>query len=140
MSEENVEFVRRALPWFGGPPAGVVEAARAGHIAPDAEFDFSAVYPDGPIIRGIEDWRRYVESLPWGGSLRLEAERFFDVDHERVLVFMRVTAAGKESGALVEMRTAHEFTIRDGVLVKWKAYADRSDALEAVGLRQSRRH
>jgi hypothetical protein len=32
---------------------------------------------------------------PWGGSVRLEPERFFDVDAERVLVFVRVTATGK---------------------------------------------
>jgi uncharacterized protein len=72
--------------------------------------------------------------LPWGESLKLEPERYFDVDHERVLVFVRVTAEGEESGAPVEMRDAHEFTIRDGVFVRWKVYADRADALEAAGL------
>jgi hypothetical protein len=74
--------------------------------------------------------------LPWGGSLTLEPERFFDVDDERVLVFVRVTAEGEGSGAPVEMRDAHELTIRDGVFVRWKVYADRAEALEAAGLEE----
>jgi ketosteroid isomerase-like protein len=103
-------------------------------IAPDVEIDFSDMYPDGPIIRGLEASLGYVGSLPWGGSLKVEAERFFDVDDERVVVFVRATATGEGSGVPVEMRDAHEFTIRDGVFVRWKLYADRADALEAAGL------
>jgi hypothetical protein len=49
-------------------------------------------------------------------------------------VFVRVTATGRGSGAPAEARGAHEFTIRDGLLVRLKAYRDRSEALEAVGL------
>jgi ketosteroid isomerase-like protein len=134
MSGENVEMVRRAFVEFGATRAGVEEAARAGLIAPDIEIDFSAVYPDGPILRGLERWRDYLDSLPWGGSVKLEPERYFDVDDERVLVLVRVTAVGEESGAPVEMRDAHEFTIRDGVFVRWKVYANRNEALEAAGL------
>ncbi len=51
-----------------------------------------------------------------------------------MLGFVRVTAEGEESGVPVEMRDAHEFTIRDGVFVRWKVYADRTEALEAAGL------
>jgi hypothetical protein len=58
---------------------------------------------------------KFVDSLPWGGSTKLEPERFFDVDDERVLVFMHVTARGEGSGVPVEMRDAREYTIRDGV-------------------------
>jgi hypothetical protein len=29
---------------------------------------------------------------------------------------------------------AHEFTIRDGVLVRFKVYSDRDEALKAAGL------
>jgi hypothetical protein len=68
MSQENVEVVRRAFTQFGSSPTGVEELARAGLLAPDAEFDFSAVYPDGPIIRGLEAWRDYADSLPRRGE------------------------------------------------------------------------
>ena len=134
MSQENVEIVRRAFAEFGLSPTGVEEAARAGLVATDAVFDFSAVYPDGPIIRGLEAWRDYADSLPWGRSLKLEPERFFDVDDERVLVLMHVTAEGEGSAVPVERRSAHEFTIRDGVVVRVKVYSDRGAALEAAGL------
>jgi ketosteroid isomerase-like protein len=136
MSQENVDIVRRAFAEFGADPAGAEEAARAGLVAPDAEVDLSAVYPDVPIIRGLEAWRGLMDSMPWGRSLRLEPERFFDVDDERVLVFMRVTAEGEGSGVPVGRRTAHEITIRDGVVVRLKVYADRTEALEAAGLRE----
>jgi ketosteroid isomerase-like protein len=136
MSEENVEFARQAWARVGGAAdtAFLEEEARAGRIAPDAELDFSAMYPDGPILRGIEAWLGYLRSMPWGGSLKLEPEQFFDVDDERVLVFVHVTAKGEGSGVPVEMRDAHEFTIRDGVLLRWKVYADRAEALKAAGL------
>jgi hypothetical protein len=114
MSQENIDLARRALAEFAVSPTGVKDAARAGLIAPDAEFDFSALYPDGPIIRGLEAWREWADALPWGGSLKLEPERFFDIDDERVLVLMHVTAAGEGSGVPVERRSAHEYTIRDG--------------------------
>ncbi len=134
MSRENVEIVRRLFAEFGATREGVEEAARAGLFAPDAEFDFSALYPDAPIVRGLEARSGLLGSLPWGRTLKLEPERFFDVDDERVLVFIRGTAVGEGSGVPVERRTAHEITIRDGVVVRLKVYADRTEALEAAGL------
>jgi ketosteroid isomerase-like protein len=136
MSQENVEIVRRMFAYFGEYPTteALRQAVRDG-VAPDAELDFSAMYPDGPILRG-EDSFDYLDSLPWGRSVRIQPERFFDVDDERVLVFMRVTAEGEASGVPVGLRKAYEFTIRDGVSVRWKVYADQAEALEAAGLRE----
>jgi ketosteroid isomerase-like protein len=137
MSQENVDLVRRVFAEFSDSPVVAVDdAARAGLVAPDIEFDFSALYPDGPILRGVEAWRWFADTLPWGRSLTLKSERFYDVDDELVLVFVRATAEGKGSGVPVENRTAHVFTIRDGVFVRWKVYADRAEALEAAGLRE----
>ena len=87
MSQENVEIVRQAFAEFGESAGTALQAfleeeARAGRIAPDAELDFSAMYPDAPIIRGVDAWFGYLASMPWGGSVRLEPERFFDVDDE----------------------------------------------------------
>jgi len=129
MSQENVEMVRSSYAQSG-------LAALADRVAPDAEFDLSAMYPDAPILRGIDDLLRFRQTGPWGRSLHFEPERFFDIDAERVLVFVRVTATGEESGVPVEIRSAHEFTFRDGMLVCLKVYGDRDEALEAVGLRE----
>jgi ketosteroid isomerase-like protein len=128
MSQENVEILRR------GYAASDPLTTFAERIAPDVEFDFTAVYPDQPVLRGTDAVRRFLDEGPWGGRINFEPERFFDVDDERVLVFVRVTATGQESGAPAEARAAHEFTVRDGLLVRLKAYLDRAEALEAVGL------
>ncbi len=135
MSQENIDFIRRMFDEFGWSPAGIEAASRAGLVAPDVELDFSALYLDGPLVRGLEDWRQtFAQTAPWGRSVAFEPERFFDVDDERVVIFVRVTAQGEGSGVPVENRVAHEFTIRDSVLARWKGYADRSEALEAAGL------
>lgn len=102
-----------------------------------SEFDFTAVYPDRPVFRGADAVQSFIEmGGPWGGTIRFEPERFFDVDDERVLVFVQVTAIGPVSGAATEARAAHLFTVRNGLLVRFKAYLDRSEALEAVRLRE----
>jgi ketosteroid isomerase-like protein len=129
MSEENVEIVRAIY----ADPRGLIAAAK--RAAPDVEFDFTDAYPDRPILKGVEEMRRFRETGPWRGSpIHIEPERFLDVDDERVLAFVRVSTTGRDSGAEVEMRPAHEFTIRDGLIVRFKAYRDRAEALEAAGL------
>src|SRR3954453_1515858 len=45
MSQENVEIVRDVYADSRGLTAGA-----SGRVAPDAEFDFTAVYPDRPIM------------------------------------------------------------------------------------------
>jgi ketosteroid isomerase-like protein len=131
MSRENVELLRSA---YADPDPLATFVTR---IAPDAEFDFTSAYPDRPVLRGVDEIRRFRDAGPWGRSIRFEPERYFDVDHERVLVFVRVAATGQASGVPVEIRNAHEFTIRDGLIVRFKVHQDRSEALEAVGLSEN---
>ena len=133
---QNVDLVRSIYADPGG-----LTAATPGKIAPDAEFDFTAAYPERPIVRGVEALRRFRDSGPWGGSpIHFEPERFFDVDDERVLVFARVSATGQMSGAQVEIRVAHEFTIRDQLVVRFKVHVNRDEALEAAGLSEQDAH
>jgi ketosteroid isomerase-like protein len=132
MSEENLEIVRgvycRPLRLDPDLLAGLAEFA-----TPDAVFDFTDAYPDGPMVRGVDGVRRLAANWPWE-ALNFEPERFFDVDAERVLVFVRATATGVGSGVPVERRTAHECTFSDGQLVGFKVYSERDAALEAAGL------
>ena len=132
MSQENVEVVREIY----ADPRGLIGTA-AERAAPDVEFDFTDVYPDRPVLNGVEEMRRFRETGPWSGSpIHIEPEQFFDVDDERVLAFVRVSATGRDSGVAVEVKPAHEFTIRDGLIVRFKAYRDRTQALEVAGLRE----
>jgi hypothetical protein len=127
MSEDHVEIVRQMY----RQSAPLIDATR---VAPEAEFDFTAVYPDQPVLRGIEAMRSFRDAGPWGGSTRFEPQDFLEVDEERVLVLVRVIATGRGSGVPVETRIALEFTIRGGLIVRVKVHRDQSEALQAVGL------
>jgi hypothetical protein len=127
VSGENVEIVRSAYL----DPGALTDAMR---VARHAEFDFTAIYPDQPVLRGIEAMRRFRDRGPWGRSIRFEPERYLDVDEERVLVLVRAIATGRGSGVPVETRIAQEFTIRDGLIVHVKVHRDQAEALKAVGL------
>lgn len=133
MPEENIDVVRRA---YDPANRGVFDTdlllALAAYVTADTEFDFSEVYPDGTVLRGLDEARRLISNWPWG-KLHFEPERFIDVDGERVLVFVRATATGAGSGIPVERRTAHECTFEEGRLVRFKVYPDREAALEATG-------
>jgi hypothetical protein len=48
-------------------PRGLIAAA-AEWAAPDVAFDFSDVYPDRPVLLGVEEMRWFRETGPWGGS------------------------------------------------------------------------
>ena len=52
-----------------------------------------------------------------------------------VLVFARLVAVGHESGVRVELETNHIWTFRKGRATSMTVYRDRTEALEAVGLR-----
>ena len=129
MSQENVEIVREI---YEG--SGVLLDAH--HVAPDAEFDFTAMYPEQPVLRGTEEMRGFRDGGPWGQSTNFDPESYFDVDDERVLVFVRATSTGRASGTPIETRIAHEFTIRNRLIVRVKVHRDRSEALKAVGLEE----
>jgi hypothetical protein len=128
VSKENVEMVRAGYEHPDG-----MGAAFGDRVAVDAEFDFSSIYPDQPVINGLENLQRFRAEGPWA-QLKFEPERFIDVDEERVLVLVRAMATGEESGVRVATKAAHEFTFRDGLLVRVKVYGDRDQALQATGL------
>jgi ketosteroid isomerase-like protein len=127
MSAENVELVRRAY-------LDLAPLSDGAYVAADAEFDFTEVYPDQPLLRGLDEMRRFRDSGPWGRSIHFEPERYFDVDEERVLVFVQVSSTGQASGAGVESRIAQEFTVRAGQIVRVKVHRDREAALRALGV------
>ena len=130
MSEENVAIVRGIY----AVPEGITRAA-SDSFAPDVQFDFSSAYPDRQIIRGVEAVREFRETGPWRGApILFKPERFFDVDDEHVLVFVHVSVVGTESGIAIELDAAHAFTIRDDLVVYFKVYASRDEALKAAGL------
>jgi ketosteroid isomerase-like protein len=129
VSHKNLEIVRRAFATAG-------PLTSAPDLAPDAEFDFTALYPDQPVLRGVDAMRAFRDAGPWGKSISFAPERYFRVDDQRVLVFVCATASGQRSGTPVQTRLAHEFTVRRGMIVRVKVHPDREQALKNLGLEE----
>ena len=132
MSEENVEIVRRLYAsWEGGDLDtpdffdAEVEHARIGSELPGIDGEW----------QGIEAFEvsmaQYLDAL---ADLHIEAERIIDLGGDRVLVLARQTAQGKTSGLPFEHELGDLFTLRDGRILRYASYWDRSEALEAAGL------
>ena len=128
MSEQNLRLVRDA---YASP--GALFASFSDLMAPEAEFDFTAIYPERPVLKGVQALRRFRQQGPWE-ELQYEPGRFIALDDERILVLVKVSAIGRGSGVPVEILNAHEWTIRDGFLVRFKVYGNQAQALEAAGL------
>lgn len=102
---------------------------------PDVEWIPDARVGEGPV-RGLEDVIRFFTTrAEMFGELHTEPERLWDKG-DQVLVFLRVTGSGQASGAGFEIRIAHLWTIRDGLVVRGEGFGDRDEALEVAGLRE----
>ena len=105
--------------------------------APDIEWeDTSGLWGDWGVARGHEDlrqaWRQWLEIFG-DVSWRLDADPLDAGDH--VVATYRVHARGRASRVEVDQRITLIWTVRDGKISRVRAYRDRSEALEAVGLR-----
>lgn len=82
----------------------------------------------------VERWR---DDLPDWEDLRVEADKYRELDDERVLVLVHRSGRGKTSGLeLGQMRTlgAGLFHVRDGRVIRYVTYFDRERAFADLGL------
>ena len=103
-------------------------------IDPDAVF----VIDPGAFVAGTYRGHEGIRDL-----LRLTAEVFDEFRYEvedvvgagdSVLVLGRIRARGVQSGATGTQYGALVFQVRDGLIVAYRSYLDRKEALDAVGL------
>jgi ketosteroid isomerase-like protein len=94
-------------------------------------------WPESDSIRGREAvWDFFVEgNEPWEQS-NFEHVDLIDTGNDKVVLDLRREARGKASGASVAWRYWLVGTFRDGKLFRMEWFADRAEALEAVGLRE----
>ena len=71
----------------------------------------------------------------WSDDLTWEPTSFRDVD-DRVVVRVEFAGHGRVSGAQFSGRVFAVYTVREGEIVRIDDFADRAQALEAVGLRE----
>ena len=135
MSQENVEIVNGA--WTAsiqGDLNAVLET-----FDPAVEWDTTTFegWPETGVYRGHDGVRRFFEEwLASWDDYEAGAEKYIDVDDERVLVFCWQRGVGRDSHAPVHMDWAQLCTLRGGLVRRMAAYSDREAAREAAGLRE----
>jgi ketosteroid isomerase-like protein len=130
MSQGNVEIVRRSLDAFSrqGPEA-VLPFLDPAIVVVDPDL------PGGGRFEGHDGFLAFLgQVLDAFDEYRVEPEEIFDAG-ERVVVFLHHQGRGKESGAPIELRDAHVWTIAEDKATRIDLYLDRGDALQAAGLR-----
>jgi ketosteroid isomerase-like protein len=131
VSESNIEIVRRL---YEAMNARDVERG-AALMHPDAEWVPSGRTGSAPV-RGVDAVIEFfTDRAEMFDRMEATVERLWDRDDE-VLAFVRLAARGETSGAAVEIRIAHLWTLDDGLVVRGEAYANRDQALAATGFRE----
>jgi hypothetical protein len=131
MSQENVERHRRAIEAFNAHDVGAFIALCDSSV--EAHSVFAAV--GGGVYHGHDGLRRFFidGGDAWGDEIRGEVEAFFDLG-EDTLVFYVLYGRGRQSGVEVAMPLAQVVKWRDGLVVYFKVYAHREDALSDLGI------
>ena len=131
MSDANVDAVRRVYDEWG-----------RGNFRPrfdfyddEMEWGWSEEFPGlaGVYRDGADRNERLAEWLgPWEHWV-CEAEDYV-VNGNHVVALCRYTGRGKGSGAMVDTKGAHLWTLRDRKAIRLEVFADRARALAAAGL------
>ena len=131
MSERNVELHRRVIDAYN---ARDVEAFIAW-CHPEIEIHSAFAAVGGAIYHGHDGMREFFRDFEevWGDQVHIEPEVYFDLG-ESTLFFYVLHGRGRRSGAPVEMPAAHVCRWRDGLMVYFKGYAHREDALRDLGV------
>ncbi|HEV7565937.1 MAG TPA: nuclear transport factor 2 family protein [Microbacteriaceae bacterium] len=138
MSQENVEFVRNLVSGASGMDKQSLLAVLPELIAqtchPDIEWVEHLDRADRRVYHGHEgvreSWERWLEQ--WG-EYAFEVEQLVDYGDD-VLIVAREHARGRASGANVSSRIYSVFTVREGMLARYREFYVEELALEAVGL------
>jgi ketosteroid isomerase-like protein len=126
MSQENVEMIRRAYEAY---VRGDWDEALAV-LSPDIVYkpvQEAAVHGADAVRASWERWESDWDTLDMTSEETIDAG-----DHVILTILFR--GRGRGSGIEVEARYFQVFTLRDGLTVRWEEFADRAEALEAVGL------
>ena len=132
MSQENVEVVERAIAALN---ARDIEAYLAC-CTQDYELHTPLAAVAG-VYKGPAGIRRFFADVEDAApNFHLELKGIRAVGANQVLGFVEVTASGRASGLPAGTPTANVYELVEGKLRRIRIFADRQQALEAVGLRE----
>ena len=131
MSKRNVELHRRWIEAFNSRDIEAVIAL----CDPSVELDSAFAAIGGGIYKGHDGIRRYFRDYEdaWGAEIRVQPEAYFDLG-EHTILFYVMRGRGQHSGADVEMALTQVARWRDDLLVYFKSYRQREDALSDLGV------
>jgi ketosteroid isomerase-like protein len=136
MSQENVEVARKL--WVQLIERSAARNATGTFVDPawdpDVEYVEDPRWPGGGSYRGadaIQD--RFAEYLEIFGAVELSLKEMLDGEDDIVSIF-RARGVSAQTGLPFEHDWAYVWTFHDGRVVKWRAYFDKAEALEAVGM------
>jgi ketosteroid isomerase-like protein len=130
MSRQNVEIMQAAMEAFNrrdGEGFGAL-------LASDAEIVPVRAALEGTVYRGADAAAQYCAAVDesWE-NLSWEVEEIRDGD-SWVLALGRIRGSGRGSGAAIDARAGWVARFREGLVTSFHTYAERSEALKAVGL------
>ena len=128
MSKENVDVVRAMFEEYAREGIG----GGIGFLDPEIVWNAADEAPQS----GIDAARAYMErwELEWD-DLSTVPEELIDAG-DRVFVAVRFSGRGRASGIEVDALVYEVYTLRAGKVVRMDEFTERSQALEAAGLRE----
>ncbi len=133
MSRENVDAALKGLDAFNRRD----KAAWLAVNDPEVEAVPPRDWPESDPIRGREAvWDFYVENVEAFREGVLENTELIEVGHDKVVGHVQGEMQGKTSGASVAFDLWTVGTYRDGQALRVEWFAEREQALAAVGVRE----
>jgi ketosteroid isomerase-like protein len=133
VSRENVDAALKGLDAFNRRD----KAAWLAVNDPEVEAVPPRDWPESDPIRGREAvWDFYVENVEAFREGVLESTELIEVGHDKVVGHVQGEMQGKTSGASVAFDFWTVGTYRDGQALRVEWFAEREQALAAVGLRE----
>lgn len=131
VSEQNVELHRRVMEAYNARDRDAFIAL----CDPSVEVHSVFASVGGAVYHGNDGIRRLFEDLKeaWGGEFRIEPEAFYDLG-EHTLAFSVLHGRGRQSGAEVAVPAAAVAKWHDELMVYFRRYAHREDALRDLGV------
>ena len=103
----------------------------------DAQIEWSEPdeFPGGGLYHGRDSVKRYlVQSRAAWAEVISEPERFITAG-DRIVVFVHARVRPKDSANWQNVRLADVYTFKDGRAIAMRAFADRSEAVRWVGVK-----
>lgn len=112
--------------------AGDLDALRST-LAPDVEWTEMAGFPLAGTYRTPEGVTSQVmERLAAEWDDWAVHDDTYVADGENVVVLARYTAVNKATGKAIDVRVAHHFTVRGGLIVRFEQFVDTAKVREAM--------